>query len=268
MTSAAAFSGSYSPGGLSGKAKRREAARRAGIASGRRRRQLARGHRIPRHQSRGRALALSYGHRQVTRAEFERRYRQTRPNGRANGLETAWQHYSAVFRCYRGCGQHYRTTNAQRAAALGARGRERCRRQVQRLNDLLEAMGLAVVSPYRNQGAAPGHKDYLVVEIRTPPSLNVTPPTPTGQGERTIPTGYVRSLPATNRNDLIPPPPAADDVGPASPAVTEEEQAVCAQLEFCELKLRMGFGDPERAQAVRADLQGQLRRMRERGDHA
>lgn len=273
MSAARDFKGDYSPGGLAPRAARRARARRAGILSGRARRRLAHGRRVPHRRTRDQALALTYRQRQVTRREFERLYRRARPTGNEGGLETGYQHYLAVFCRYRRDGQHYRTTNQQRAAALTTRGRPRCRRQVQRLNRLLADMGLAVVSHYRDQGATPGHRDCLVVELRTPRSKNVTPPAgagalPSARGSCSAPKGS-SCTETTGRASpsLSPPPSAADEEGPPEAAVTERDQ-VAGQLEFAELMLRVGFGDRVLVGERAAQLRRRLHRIRERDDHA
>lgn len=229
----------YGPGGLTTRAKRRNWARkngqRGGLASGRRRRQLARGRRPARRRTRQEAICLTYQHRQLNREQFAAVYRRVRPTGNLRGLETAWQHYQGLFTRYRCDGQHYRTTNGQRQLALTARGRARCRRQVQRLNRLMAEMGLAAVSHYRDQRDTPGHRDCLVVEIRTP-LKNVTPSPKGGEPEPSLRSGGSGSLPQTVEkdppgNDLSPPAAPADDDGAPSGA----EQPVSRRAELEEL---------------------------------
>jgi hypothetical protein len=174
----------YSPGGLTPRAQRRARARKAGLASGRKRRQLARGRRHPHRRTRQDALRLHYPHRQIRRERFEELYWQVRPNGNTRGLETAHRHYVGLFRRYRVSGQHYATTNRERMRALAHAGRPRCRRQVQYLNRLMGQMGLAHVGWKHNQRDTPGHRDHLVVEINSPlrAHKNCTPPTGAGTG--------------------------------------------------------------------------------------
>ena len=268
------FRGSYCPGGQSSRAKRRELARRngrrGGLASGKRRRALARGRRPARRRTRQTALALQYKQHQLTRKEFARRYREIRPTGNERGLETAWTEYMSLFTAYRCQGQHYRTTNGQRAIALFRRGRPRCRRQIQRVHRLLEEMGVAKISHYKDQRDRPGHKDCLVVEMRRPPSRsskNVTPPL-RGSGNpphgREVPTTQPEKNEETpSGNDLSPPPSAADEAGAHSgaPDQSPREAELEAAIRFTQMKLEIGFcPGPARHELQR--LQGELRRLR------
>lgn len=179
----------YSPGGLGPRSRRRALARRAGRASGVKRRQLAwarRGHA----GNPGRALPLSYELRQPSRAEFDAIYRKHWPEpetaqGAASwrrGRDTVWAHLVASWRLVCATGQHCKTSKPQRAAALANRERPRCPRTIRRANLKLEQMGLAGFSHWR---APKGRKDCLVLEWRltrrvrsidvTPASLTVNP---------------------------------------------------------------------------------------------
>lgn len=258
MSAARDFNGDYSPGGLSGRALRRARARRAGIASGAARRKLSRGKREPRMRSRDHALALAYTHRQLDRKRFDELFEREWPrpvHGPAasaweRGRETLWQHYIGIFRLYRARGQHSRTTNAQRGAALAGRGRPRCRRQVQRLHRRLEQMGVALLGHYKDQGPVPGHRDCLVLEIRTPCFQHVTPPA--GAGASSF-AGGAPALPANvNTPDSagcagkVPPDGGDQRQAPSAP-VTEEERAEA--MGFDELHDRV-FGPPTTALLV------------------
>lgn len=257
MSAARDFKGDYSPGGLAGASKRRTLARRAGIASGVKRRQLSTVQRQPRCRSRQQALRLAYSHRQVTREQFEALYRRARPNGNEGGLETAWLYYASLFKRYRVGGQHYRTTNGQRGAALASDQRTRCRRTVQRLNRLMGEMGLATVSHRKDQRATPGHKDCLIVEISSPSAKKCHPPS--GSRNRTT-----SGVPACSRGDQSehnqssPPPSAADVDRPASPAATEREELE-AHLAFMQLKLSLGW-ESSTLRSRRAEVSARLRR--------
>lgn len=265
------FGGDYAPGGLSTRAKRRQLARRngqrGGWASAVKRRQLARGCR-PKARSRAQALSLGYGHRQLTRSKFDARYEALWPRperGTAavsweKGRRTLWEHYRSVFTLYRVAGQHARTTNDQRAVALSSRGIDRGHRTMQRANRKLGELGLAQVSHYKDQGARAGHKDCLVVEIRTPSILHVTPPLrgstnpPKGREVGTAdPVG--KSSPSASEA-LIPPaspamPPDGGDQQLAAPPPSTERQEIEAALAFRQLQLDCGWDSPR----LRADLQ-------------
>ena len=235
-----AFRDGYSPGGgISKKARARLAGRRGGLASGVTRRQLARGRRVPHSRTRGQALALAYRQRQLRRSEVFRLYerhfpRPERPTAASaweRGRQTLYEHYVLTFRLYRAAGQHARTTNGQRGAALSSRGRPRCRRTIQRLNRKLETLGLAVVSHYRDQRDRPGHKDCLVVEVRFPDLA--CHPAPTGQHQPGLRPEVGAADPKTNRRDdaltaSVPPaspampPDGGDQQRPAAPAASED----------------------------------------------
>lgn len=257
MTAARDFKGDYAPAGLTTRSKRRATGRRGGLASGRKRRQLARGRRVPHARSREQALALSYRHRQLTETQFRTLYFRVRPTGYEAGYRTALEHYRSLFRCYRHAGQHYKTTNQQRGAALSSCGRPRCRRQIQRLNRLMEQMGLAHVIHFKDQRATPGHKDCLVVEIRSGSLKNVTPPTGAGTGTESLVPAVpenLKSEPGDEPTSSIPPAAPADEE-PAPPESTERAEFE-RQLEFDELKRRLGWTIPPR------------RRKPDWGDHA
>lgn len=251
MSSASDFAGDYAPGGLTKRSRACRAGRRGGLASGIKRRQLARGRRGPRCRTRAQALALSYRHRQLTREAFERRYetlwpRPERPTAAVaweKGRDTLWCHYAATFRLYRTCGQHTRTTNGQRGAALHSQGRPRSRRTIQRLHRKLEALELATFAHYRDQRDRPGHKDCLVLEIRTPTILHVTPPL-RGRGNRPSGSEVPPAAPERQTEDrpkrpLIPPASPADDTA-ATPQSTERGELEAA-LRFQQLKLDAGW---------------------------
>lgn len=150
--------------------RKREQCRRAGRASGRRRRQLAR-------TRRGNArpgqltASLSYEPRQPTRQEFDRRYEALwpapeSPQGLAQwlrGRDTAWVHLVGLYRLVLARGQHADTTKPRRAVALASRGRSRSLRTVRRLNLKLEELGYVALLHVRTPQ---GQRDYLRVEWR------------------------------------------------------------------------------------------------------
>lgn len=275
------FRGDYSPGGAIGKtlerqhaARRRRSARKAGLASGRRRRQLA-------WRRRGQAgqpgLELNYPLRQPGRSDFERRYealwpRPETPQGAAQwerGRETVWEHLMACWRLVAARGQHCRTVKPQRAQALAKRDRPRCPRTIRRLNIKVEQLGYAVFSHWR---APAGRKDCLVVEWRLHRDLcsfDVTPPSGTEN-----PALRAGGSPPFQRltqpeNDSSPPSSAADDLGAHAGAqrqITEREELE-ARVAFLELKQRMGWGvQPQ----IRADLRrcrAELQAIRDPGSH-
>lgn len=232
--------------------------RAGGKASGRKRRQLAKGKRPPRTRDREQALNLAYRRRQFARWQFNILYRRTYPTGYTNGCETLWQHYEGNFKLYRVLGQHFRTTNAQRAAYLANKHRPRCRRTVQRLNRRLGEMGLAKVSWYKDQRATPGHKDCLVVEICSPRIKNVTPPSGAGADAHTSlrscsPHDETSARDGGNGTNDLSPPAAPAETEAATPPVTERDQ-VEQQLRFLQLKLDAGFGDPSVIRATMRHL--------------
>jgi hypothetical protein len=270
MSAAADFKGDYSPGGMTDRARARARARRAGLASGRKRRQRSQRRRCNRQRSRQRALALAYAHRQLTREQFETLYereypRPERPCAAARweqGRDAHWQHYVSSWRIYRHAGQHTRTTRGQRARALelagipNIAGKPRSMRHVRRMNQRLEALGLAVFTHLRDQGSRPGRKDCLVLEIRTPEIQNVTPPagagtTPSGGGVPALPTE------STSTDSVAPaaramPPDGGDQLRAAKRAELE------AAIEFQELKLRIGFAPPAMARATLGRLRAEV----------
>ena len=165
------------------------------------------------------------------------------------GRDTAWRHFRSLFRRYRFEGQHYRTTNGQRAAALANENHPRVRRTVQRLNRLLEEMGVAKISWHKDQGNTPGHKDCLVVEIRTlcKSALTcVTPPT----GASASPSGLAAdALPAKSKAfdstaSRHVPPDGGDQHPPAAPAMSDEELGR-RLADFHQLKLELGMTSPK-----------------------
>lgn len=251
MSSAADFKGGYSPGGRTKRARARDNGRRGGYASGVQRRQLAKGKRpAPRVRARDEALCLAYEHRQLTRERFDRLYERHFPRpdrgtaevGWEKGRDTLWEHYRGLFTLYRACGQHTRTTNGQRGAALASRDRPRCRRTIQRLNRRLAELGLAVLSHFKDQRNRPGRKDCLVVEIRTPSILHVTPPL---RGRENRPKGTeVLSLPAP-QTASAPPPSVAESEGPAPPAQDDNyEEGESWEAAFARFRTRTAESRP------------------------
>lgn len=254
MTAARDFKDDYSPGGLSGKSKRRVIAQRAGKVSGRLRRQRGAGRRSSHRRTRQEALCLTYRHRQFRRDEFFSRYKQAFPPPIhppalvqwKRGRVTAWLDYRLDFRLYRKRGQHCGTTNWRRGRALELNHRPRCRRTVQRLHRKLEAMGLVAFHPMKRKGSKPGERDYLVMEVRTPENPACHPPAKGGSGN--CPKGRVPALPAKESTQKsgesgLPPPSAADADPPDEPAerqITERER-IEAAIRFTEQKAAAGW---------------------------
>ena len=178
MDSEASLRGYSSP-----KRLRSQRARKAGLASGRRRRDLAGPHK---RRVRQRELALKFPIRLVDRAEFDRLDFARRlqhgiePNER--GTETLWRQYQADVRTYKVKGQGFLTTNGQRAEALRKGGLTRCERTVQRSHAILAEMGLLRRFHDRRGGARAGNRDRLRVQFApsyvTPPSAAPTTPSP------------------------------------------------------------------------------------------
>lgn len=266
------FSGDYSPGGKNQRAARRSIARRngrrGGLASGVKRRQLAKGKRIPRSREQAQALALRYPHRQLSRSRFYATYKHAFPcttdwgagvSSWERGRETCWLLYSQVFTRYRVQGQHFRTSKPQRALALKNAGRARADKTVQRHFRRLEAMGLLKALHYKRGGARAGMRDHLVVEIRTAPKIGC-PTAPSGQSEPSpvrevltaAPEKVTENRGAEPSTASVAPPSAADTAPPDKPA--ERPDTERAELErhrdFLQLKLASGWDSPR----IRADL--------------
>ena len=229
MSAASDFKGDYSPGGLSGKAlarvrreHRRACARRAGFASGRRRRQLAqarRGHAGP-----GQLTAeLSYEHRQVSRREYEHDYLQAFPPPDWPAARVSWERckeatWEFIMGCYRlrcARGQHCRTTHPQRQAAMRRRGLERTVRSSYNYRKRMETLGYAYVMHVRR----PSFKDCLSIEWnlhRRLPTNSFSDPL----REQGTSATAESSLPPPKTS--LPPPAAADeDIESPSAPVTE-----------------------------------------------
>lgn len=276
------FDGDYAPGGTTSAIKRKQLARRngrkGGLASGIKRRQMAKGRRAPRARSKEQAIALAYPHRQQRRQRVYELYEQVwpcpeRPSAAVSwekGRATLWEHYAGTFKLYRACGQHARTTNAQRALALEARRKPRCRRQIQRLNRKLDAMGLAVVSHFKDQRDRPGHKDCLVVEIRTPRISHVTPPL-RGSNYLSLRSRVVAAARDSDCNSgsetaLVPPAPPAmppdggDQQQPASPASTERWEELRRELRAARFR-RPGWEQPSQESFDRHRLEAAQARL-------
>lgn len=176
---------------------RYERARRAGIASGAKRRRMAD---PARRREQQRELALNFRVRIIDRAEFERRDTARRiragiaPNER--GTETLWQEYLSCVRCFHAQGQGFLTTNGQRAEALRKAGRPRCGRTVRRAHTALTDMGLLRRFHDRRGGSRPGRKDRLRVQFA--PSF--VPP-PSAAPATTAAPSSAGALPASGRRD-------------------------------------------------------------------
>lgn len=220
---------------------RRARARKAGIASGAARRKRSTCKAAPRPRSGQQALALRYKIRQVGVEEFEQRYRamceaQGIPFDR-RGMNTTLELYRVQLTAYRAQGQDYETTNAQAARALELRDRPRCRRTIQRIRKRLEAMGLIAYEHVRRSGhlRIPGQMDTLRVRCLCPARANVTPPTG-ARAASALRALDAAALASTAQTALIPPPTAADGVGPLRGPGTEEEQDR-SRLRWLQLKL-------------------------------
>lgn len=153
--------------GFGGAAERRRArARKAGLASGVKRRQLCdpQARRVKQ-----RELALNFRVRIVDRAEFglldaARRARAgIGPSER--GTLTSWRLYQARVRSYKAKGQGFCTTNGQSARALEQAGRGRCTRTVQRQDQILAEMGLLRRYHDRRGGSRAGNRDRIRVQF-------------------------------------------------------------------------------------------------------
>lgn len=161
MESEASLRGYVSP-----KRQRRDRARKAGLASGRKRRQFAQ---PQKRRVRQRELALKFPVKLIDRAEFDRRDFARRlaaglnPNER--GTETLWQEYLSCARAYKAQGQGFLTTNGQRSAALHKAGRPRCARTIRRAHAALTEMGLLRRFHDRRGGARAGNRDRLRVQF-------------------------------------------------------------------------------------------------------
>jgi hypothetical protein len=179
------------------KERRRARARKAGLASGARRRQMCD---PQKRRVKQRELALNFRVRLVARQEFERRDMQRRIdlglNPSERGTETLWQEYMSCARAYKAKGQGFVTTNGQRAEALKKAGRPRCERTVRRAHRALAEMGLLRRYHDRRGGAAAGNRDRLRVQF-TP----IFVPLPSA-AKALSPTGRESFSPAPKRGDI------------------------------------------------------------------
>ena len=220
--------------------RKREQCRRAGKASGRVRKRLAKRRRT----LRGHELPLVWRVRQITRTDFERAYRRMCAKEGlvydTRGLHTAYELYRIEWAAYRAQGQDFQTTNGQRSRALALRGRARCRRTVQRTRRRLQAMGLLAYTHIRRGGWRPGQKDSLRVHVipRVCTEANVTPLTG-AEGD-----GLRPSTPSALQAG-VPPPTAADEVERApSASVTTSEGAPSAPARASGEGGSFGYGAP------------------------
>lgn len=271
MSAASDFRGDYAPGGLTTKGKWRAAGRRGGLASGKKRRQLARGRRSPNARRRPQALSLGKRIKQLSAEQFERLYadmcsREALPFDR-RGLNTAYELYRVEMAAYRGQGQLFETTNAQRSRALETRGRRRERRSVQYTRKRLELMGLVSYEHLRRGFVCEGRwrpgprRDSLRVELIAPRfGANCTPRTRANctplTGSGTPCKGVVPDGTSKTATDLIPPPYGGRDCEAASPPSTERARLEAA-IAFQQLKLDCGWSRPQtelRIHRLRSDL--------------
>ena len=227
----------YSPGGQTTAALRRQAARKAGIASGVARRRRSTCKRRPRPRSGQHALAVAYKQPGISRKAFDVAYELEHPFPDGpdvagwqwlRGRETAWIIVQALERWWRSQGQHFAFTNAQLVVTMGKLGLALSIRQLQRVRGLLAAFGYGVAAHVRRGGAAAGNRDYLRFERRwtgrrRDVCMSVMPPT--GAGASPFGAQLAPAWPSKS-TALVPPPTAADDVGRRFAALgSEEEQA-------------------------------------------
>lgn len=283
MTAARDFSPGYGPGGLTTASRRKHSSRLAGLASGRKRRQLAlarRGNARP-GQTTG---SLSYELRQPSRREFDTRYddlypRPERPCAATaweRGRQAVWEELMGSWRLLRARGQHCRTTNGQRGQALSLRGTPRCRRSIQLYHRKLEELGFA---SYLHVRKPDPNRDCLSIEWRFTARLrsSFSPPL---RERRTCPTG--RGSPPCSQlpNTSIPPATPAGDEPPDKPAArpdtTEKEQGgssfsppltpaerIASEVRFVQLKLQVGLGPARELRERLADLEALARAAHE-----
>lgn len=241
MESEASLRGYPSP-----KRLRSQRARKAGLASGRKRRDLADPHR---RRVRQRELALNFRVKLVDREDFERRDFARRvlvglnPNER--GTETLWQEYCSCARAYKAQGQGFLTTNGQRAEALRKAGRPRCGRTVRRAHAALAQMGLLRRFHDRRGGSRPGNRDRLRVQFAPsfvpPPSAatatTASPSSAVARNGRNSDRCAVRSRGPAPPGQIRPPYGGSGDP-PAEPAgtngSTQEEELPAWLLARCE----------------------------------
>lgn len=247
--------------------RKRARCRRAGIESGRVRRYrgLRRRGLTPGPETRG--LELTWELRRIGRREFDRRYEAMwpRPDWPAaaasweRGRSALWQHLMGCYALVCARGQHCGTTNGQRGIALSSRGLPRCRRSVQYYNRRLEALGilgaLHVRGPRQRDGSR--GKDFLRIEWRVTRRLLCTPPTGTVN-----PCLRQGGLPPFQQRTASSAPPSAADLGPpGGPAEqpVSEEEGLAAQIQFQQLMLDLGIGDPVVNRAKIGQLGRELR---------
>lgn len=246
--------------------------RKGGIASGVKRRRLARRRRgIPRGVDRD--LPLAYELRRISRREFDARYgalwpypeRPTAVVSWAKGRETVWQHLLAWYAhlCVRG--QYCRSTNDQRVQALAVRGLGRSRRTVQRCNRKLEAMRIARVSPWSRHDPETGWTGYTVLQWQVTRRVrDVACHPPSGNGD--TPLRSSGGSPPLTSKPGIPPPAAADAEPPDKPAERQssEVEVIAAQIEFQRAKMALGSPWAERAELRLRQLELELGHARAR----
>lgn len=213
----------YSPaGGVSPATRRREQCRRAARASAIRRKQLARGRRIP--WARDGDLPLQWKPiRQLTRSEFDAAYgamcAREGLKDDTRGRNTAYALYRAEIAAYRVRRRpEGQTTNGQRQVSLSSQGRPRCRRTVQLTRKRLQAMGVVRYEHIRRRGAE-SPRDTLRVELlgvsvgnrRSRRRANCTPPPEAGAAA-------LQADAAPARKEVIAPASPAEN-GPAPPGL-------------------------------------------------
>jgi hypothetical protein len=214
------------------------------------------------------------------------------------GRETVVAAALADWRLYRVGGQHSLTTNEQRRLALEHAGRSRSRRTIQRVHRILEQLGVARYSHVRRGGAQAGNRDCLCVEYHgvryrdpcarpprrrrrrfcadphtrmsprpygaaaQPPYRGQCAAAVASQPTRSCESAQARGAPRTTAPDLEgeedPMPHLCDDQhNPGKERRWELEQAI----QFRELELRVGFGDPARIRRELEALRRQLTRL-------
>jgi hypothetical protein len=224
-------------GGMTRESRRRENARyngrKGGKASGRKRRQLAKGKR----RTRDGRLGVPYAYKPVprlSRERFDQKFRGTAElaGRRFNqaGCDTTWAMYGVLRRWYDVHGNAYEITTGNLQAALQKLGRPRSRRTVEYVKCRLVEMGLIRRAHVRRSGPrrVPGRMDTCRIWLRRGclrrAPINCTPPL-RGRGKRS----FVAQLPSAAQAESGFREPKRPDPPPQPPAAavprSEERQA-------------------------------------------
>ena len=257
--------------------------RRGGKALGRKRRQLAQQRR--RTRDGGLRIPFAYKPvPRISHEKFEQKFRNAAElaGRRFNqaGCDTTWAMYVVLRRWYDVHGNGFEITTGNLEAALQASGRPRSRRTVEYVKVRLVELGLIRRAHVKRSGPrrVPGQMDTCRIWLRRGCLKNCTPPL-RGRGKRS----FVAQLPSAAQAESVfrepkPPKPPSPQVEPlpterqaATPPGTEGEAAATPeltepnhgarldiprrasddedfqrQLEFDELKRRMGWSVPLR----------------------